>query len=176
MSANGSGGRYAPVTRRGFSGFEISMRSFKLVWAVGVLACLASPAVVLAVDGQGFGVGGAPLETQGPGSLLQLVLSLFLVLAAIVSAAWLLRRFGRFQSSAGGALRIIGGLPVGARERVVLIQVGKTQLLLGVAPGRVQTLHVLEQPIAADENVGARRAPDGFADRLAAALRGRKAP
>jgi len=36
---------------------------------------------------------------------------------------------------------------MGTRERVVLLQVGETQLLLGVAPGRVQTLHVLDKPL-----------------------------
>ncbi|WP_172600428.1 FliO/MopB family protein [Sulfurivermis fontis] len=63
---------------------------------------------------------------------------------------------------------MLGGVPVGQRERVVLIQVGNKQLLLGVAPGRVQTLHVLDEPI----NVTA--VPSGgesFAERLTAALK-----
>jgi flagellar protein FliO/FliZ len=31
----------------------------------------------------------------------------------------------------------------------VLVRVGKTQLLIGVAPGRVTTLHVLAEPVDA---------------------------
>jgi flagellar protein FliO/FliZ len=73
---------------------------------------------------------------------------LFLVLGLILATAWLARRIGRFQGTSGGALRIVGGLSMGARERVVLIQVGDTQLLLGVAPGRIQTLHVLPEAAA----------------------------
>jgi len=87
-------------------------------------------------------------EPLGAANLLQLTFGLLVVLAAIVGSAWLLRRYGRLQSGVAGALRVIGGLSMGPRERVVLIQVGKQQLLLGVAPGRVQMLHVLDEPVA----------------------------
>lgn len=80
-------------------------------------------------------------------ALLRLTLALGVVLAAILALTWLLRRVGRLSRSANGQLRILGGLPVGNRERIVLVQVGKTQLLLGVAPGQVQTLHILEETI-----------------------------
>ncbi len=106
-------------------------------------------------------------EPLGAGNLLQLSLGLLVVLAAIVGSAWLLRRYGRLQSGVDGALRIIGGLSMGPRERVVLVQVGKQQLLLGVAPGRIQTLHVLAEPVSE----GSARPPQGgFAERLAGAL------
>jgi flagellar protein FliO/FliZ len=97
-------------------------------------------------------------------SLWQLTLGMLLVLALIAAIAWLLKRTGRFQMSAGGGLRILGGLSMGARERVVLLQVGETQLLVGVAPGRVQTLHVLEQPLPG--GASAARNASGFADQL----------
>ena len=103
------------------------------------------------------------VEPLGAGNLLQLTLGLMLVLAAIVGSAWLLRRYGRLQSGVHGALRVVGGLSMGPRERVVLVQVGKTQLLLGVAPGRVQTLHVLDEPVAEP----AAQVPSSFAERLA---------
>ena len=83
--------------------------------------------------------------------LLQVTLGLFVVLMVIAGAAWFARRFGHFNVAAKGNLRIIGGLQMGARERVVLMQVGEKQLLLGVAPGRIQTLHVLEEPIATED-------------------------
>jgi len=95
-------------------------------------------------------------------SLWQLTLGMLLVLSLIVAIAWLLKRSGRFQMAAGGGLRILGGLSMGARERVVLIQAGETQLLLGVAPGRVQTLHVLDQPLQTPQAT----AHSGFAEQL----------
>ena len=83
-------------------------------------------------------------EPLSAGSLLQVTLGLAAVVITIFALAWFARRYGRFQASAGGALRVVGGLSVGPRERVVLLQVHDRQLVLGVAPGRVQTLHVLE--------------------------------
>lgn len=100
-------------------------------------------------------------------SLVQLTLGLLAVLAAIALVAWLMRRVGRFQSGVGGAMRILGGLSMGARERVVLIQVGDTQLLLGVAPGRVQTLHVLPEPI---DGASSGSEPGRFAEKLRTVL------
>jgi flagellar protein FliO/FliZ len=52
-----------------------------------------------------------------------------------------------FGSAARGALDVIADLPLGPKERAVLVRVGKTQLLIGVAPGRVTTLHVLAEPV-----------------------------
>ena len=50
--------------------------------------------------------------------LLQVLLGLALVVAAIVATGWLLRRIGPSQS-AGGLLRVVGGVMVGPRERLV---------------------------------------------------------
>ena len=80
-------------------------------------------------------------------SVLQVLLGLVVVLLIIGSVAWLLRNVLRLQPTMSGQLRILGGLSMGPRERVVLLKVGETQLLLGVAPGRVHTLHVLEKPL-----------------------------
>lgn len=107
-------------------------------------------------------------------SLVQILLGLILVLLVIAAAAWLLRRFGHLQAGAGGALRIVGGLSLGPRERAVLIQVGERQLLLGVAPGRVQMLHVLDQELPGAPPVA--MPGGGFAARLAAALKHGKQP
>ncbi|GAB4356695.1 MAG: flagellar biosynthetic protein FliO [Gammaproteobacteria bacterium] len=111
-----------------------------------------------------------PADPLSAGTLTQLVLGMVLVVGLILVSAWVLRRFNRFQSSASGQLRIVGGLSMGARERVVLVQVGARQLLLGVAPGRVQTLHVLEEPLETVTGTGT-GCGDGFAQRLHSALR-----
>ncbi len=105
-------------------------------------------------------------------SLLQTLLGLVAVLLVIGAAAWMLRRIGPLQAGANGAMRVLGGLSMGARERVVLIQVGQTQLLLGVAPGRVQTLHVLDPPLPLAKIPAPAAAP--FAERLARLMKGER--
>lgn len=86
-----------------------------------------------------------PLATE---SLLRLTGGLVLVVVLVFVAAWLLRRFGQFSGAASGGLKVVAGLALGQKERVVVIQVGDEQLLLGVAPGRIETLHRLPEPLA----------------------------
>jgi flagellar protein FliO/FliZ len=91
----------------------------------------------------------APLASEplAIGSLMRLTGGLLVVLLLVFLAAWGLRRMARIPGRGGGALRVLGGLAVGQRERVVLVQVGAEQLLLGVAPGRVEKLHLLDSPL-----------------------------
>lgn len=107
----------------------------------------------------------------GAGSVLQMVAGLALVVILIFALAWAVRRFGNVNVNARGALRVVGALSMGARERVVLIEAGDKQILLGVAPGRVQTLHVLDEPIR--QPAGA-PAAGNFADRLRSAMGGKQ--
>ena len=85
--------------------------------------------------------------------MAQLVLGLIIVLLCIVALAWLAKRFNRLQSTPDGSLQVLGGMSMGARERIVLVQVGTKQLLLGVAPGQINTLHVLDEPLEAVSDV-----------------------
>jgi flagellar protein FliO/FliZ len=69
-------------------------------------------------------------------------MGLVLVLGLILGGLWLLKRL----SSPGvgdGVLHVVAGIAVGPRERVVLVEIGDTWLVLGVAPGQVNTLHQL---------------------------------
>lgn len=148
------------------------VRPFRVILSksiqVGLCFLIACSTPAFAAQYHGDSVGHqSGLEPLAMGSLVRLTFGLLAVLAAIIVAAWLMKRVGRFQSGVGGAMKVIGGLSMSARERVVLIQVGETQLLLGVAPGRVQTLHVLQERIAS-------QSPDvesgRFAEKLRAAL------
>jgi len=107
-------------------------------------------------------------EVLSSGFLMQFFSGLAVVLVCVVGLAWMMRRFGRLQSSANGALRMIDGMALSTRERIVLVQVGDTQLLLGVAPGRIDALHVLGEPLP----VAGEEKPAGmnFATRLKDAL------
>ena len=90
---------------------------------------------------------GSTASTVSAGGLASVTLALLAVLAAIFALAWLARRLRTFGSRAPGALEILASMPLGAKERAVLVQIGEAQILLGVAPGRVNTLHVLAQPL-----------------------------
>jgi flagellar protein FliO/FliZ len=83
----------------------------------------------------------------GLGGLGEVTLALLLVLGAVFALAWLLKRVRGFGARLGGAIEVIAQVPLGHKERAVLLKVGATQILLGVAPGRVNTLYVLPEPL-----------------------------
>ena len=99
-----------------------------------------------------------------PGSLGGAVFALVLVVGLILGLAWLVRRMpGLGGGAANPALRIVGSLALGPRDRLVVVEVGQTQLLLGVGAGGTRTLHTLEQPLPGAEA----KASPAFAQLLA---------
>lgn len=80
----------------------------------------------------------SPVSLTG---VLQVLFGLAVVLGTVAAVAWLLKRFAPGQVSAGGAIKLIGGIAVGPKERVVVVEVGEIWLVVGVAPGQVTALH-----------------------------------
>ena len=85
--------------------------------------------------------------TPSVGGLGQVTLALLIVLGAVFVVAWVVKRMRGFGNRVGNAIDVIADIPLGQKERAVLLKVGKTQILIGVAPGQVNTLHVLAEPI-----------------------------
>ena len=75
----------------------------------------------------------------------QVSLSLMLVVAVLLVLAWAMRRLSRFQPQGAPSLRVLGGLRLGARERILLVEAGDRRLLVGVSPGGLRTLLVFEE-------------------------------
>jgi len=78
-------------------------------------------------------------------SMLTVLLSLALILGGFVAVAWFARRYLPGMG-AQGAVKVVGTTPVGTRERVVVVEVDGTWLLLGVGGGNVRLLHTLPKP------------------------------
>ena len=77
-------------------------------------------------------------------TMLQSVLGLALVIAVLFLAAYFLRRLnGGRGFGSNGPMRVVGGLIIGSRERIVLVEVGDTWLVVGLVPGQIRTLHTL---------------------------------
>ncbi|OHC69110.1 MAG: flagellar biosynthetic protein FliO [Rhodocyclales bacterium GWA2_65_20] len=74
------------------------------------------------------------------GSIVQMLLGLAVVLAMLVGSLWLLKRLTLPRGPTSGLMRVVAGTPVGPRERVVLLEIGSTWLVLGVAQGEVSML------------------------------------
>jgi flagellar protein FliO/FliZ len=92
----------------------------------------------------------APAHPSAIGGLGEVAFALIVVLAAIFLIAWLLRRMRIVGNRVGGAIDVLANVQLGQKERAVLLKVGSTQILVGVAPGQVNTLHVLTEPLPVD--------------------------
>ena len=102
----------------------------------------------------------APANT-GAG-MLQVFMSLGLVLALLIGVAWALKRFGPQHISGGAHMRIVGGMSLGGRERVLVLEVGDQWIVIGAAPGRVNALATMPKQ---DQLTGeAQQTGNGLAD------------
>ena len=108
----------------------------------GILACAA--AVLMMASALAPGLVQAESVPAGVpevgSSVVQMLLGLALVLAMLVGSLWLLKRLTLPRGPTSGLLRVVAGTAVGPRERVVLLEVGSTWLVLGVAQGEVSML------------------------------------
>ena len=77
------------------------------------------------------------------GSLLQVFIGLVAVLLLIVATAWVAKRLGVARGGASSLLHVVSSASVGARERVVVVEIGDSWLVVGVAPGSVNALMTL---------------------------------
>ncbi|MCO7621366.1 flagellar biosynthetic protein FliO [Pseudomonas guariconensis] len=98
------------------------------------------------------------------GQLAQMVFGLLLVIGLIFALAWLLRRMQGATPRGGQVIDIIGSRTIGPRDRLLLVQVGKEQILIGHSPGNIEALHVLAEPV--EVPASARPATPEFAQRL----------
>jgi len=81
----------------------------------------------------------------GTADFAGMLLSLLLILGLFVLAAWLFKRYLP-QAGKSGPVKVVGATMVGPRERVVVVEVEGTWLVLGVGGGQVRTLHTLPKP------------------------------
>lgn len=76
--------------------------------------------------------------------MLQVLLGLLLILGLLFAAATFLRKLNGGRAFGGnGPMRLVGGLMIGTRERIVLVEVGDDWLVVGITPGQIRTLHTM---------------------------------
>jgi flagellar protein FliO/FliZ len=89
-----------------------------------------------------------PASPLSVGSLTQLTLSLVAIVVLILAISWALKRFKLAGPRGSGAIAVLDELAISPRERILLIRVGESQVLVGVGAGGVVPLTPLATPIA----------------------------
>jgi flagellar protein FliO/FliZ len=82
--------------------------------------------------------------------LASLVGGLGLIIALIFALSWFVKRFSRGGFFQNPSMKVVASLPLGTRERLMLVDVGGKQILLGVTAAQINTLHVFDSPVVSD--------------------------
>jgi len=103
-----------------------------------------------------------PASPLSVGSLTQLTLSLLAIVGLILLISWALKRLKVAGPRGSGEIAVIDELSVSPRDRIVLIRVGESQVLVGISASGLVPLTPLPVPIVLK---GGPRVP-AFAERL----------
>lgn len=93
-------------------------------------------------------------ETQSitsASSILSVFLSLVVVIAIIFTLAYIMRRFNVAQAGQG-QMTVVASMMAGNKEKIMVIQVGEEQHLLGITAHNINHLAKLEQPLSAPKS------------------------
>ncbi|CAB3780360.1 hypothetical protein LMG28688_01016 [Paraburkholderia caffeinitolerans] len=117
---------------------------------------------------------GSAAPSLGFGAVLQTVFGLLLVIGVVFGCAWLARRLGLQHGPKSALVKTVGGASLGGKERVAVVEIGDTWLVLGAAPGNVRLLHTMpagELPAAAGASTGSIALQGNFGQRFRDALK-----
>lgn len=104
-----------------------------------IAICRCAPVILLSAVMPARAAEATPGVAEGLG---QMLLGLAVVLGLLLGSLWLIKRLSTPRGAAAG-LKVLGAVPVGPRERVVLVEIAGQVLVLGVTPNSVRTLHTL---------------------------------
>ncbi|HWV18556.1 MAG TPA: flagellar biosynthetic protein FliO [Rhodocyclaceae bacterium] len=105
-------------------------------------------------------------------SFLQMLFGLALVLGLLFAGVWFLKKLSGTVGPANAIARVVSATPVGTRERIVIVELGQTWLVLGVTPSSINTLAEMpRQPLPPGHVT-----PPHFGDWLRNAMNRRNAP
>lgn len=75
------------------------------------------------------------------------IFGLLFVIGIIFACAWFMRRINGGTAVNGRVIKVLAVTPLGAKEKLVLVGIGQQQLLLGITPQQITTLHTLSEPL-----------------------------
>jgi len=85
--------------------------------------------------------------------VFKLVFALAVVIGFFVLFASIMRRYQGFGQTPDNGLAIVASLSMGTRERLVVVQAGQKQVLLGITQTQITSLSELETPLASPDPV-----------------------
>jgi flagellar protein FliO/FliZ len=109
---------------------------------------------------------GTPDPGISAGTFMQTLLALGLIVALLGGTAWLARKVSGGKGFGRGGMRVVGGVALGPKERIILVEVGEQWLVIGIVPSQIRTLHRLPKGAAIPDEIGAPASDRPFAQWL----------
>jgi flagellar protein FliO/FliZ len=93
-----------------------------------------------------------PAPHSAAGSAGTALFALIFVIGLIVVLGKLAKRMPGIGAASGRkGLRLVASLPLGPKDRVMVVEVGGKQLLVGVGEGGPRLIHTLDNPLPEEE-------------------------
>lgn len=96
-----------------------------------------------------------------------IALNLLGVIILMVIAVYILKKLKVSKHPNAKQIKIINTVPIGSKERIILVEVNNTVLLLGATPNHIETLYVFNEPEPEHSAVDEYRNPT-FAEEMSA--------
>ncbi len=74
-------------------------------------------------------------------SLIDVVIGLLIVFSIILILSFFIKKMNSFRYKKNLNMKVVGGLALSQKEKIIMIEVEDKKLLLGVSPGRINKLH-----------------------------------
>ena len=117
---------------------------------IGLASLLWSPFLVFAQDIAATGAKATPTDKPMPvvggSDVIGAFGSLALVVIALLALVWFMRRLRQVQAPSRAGVNVVAQIPVGMKERLLVVQVEDQKLLVGCTPSSMQTLHQWSSP------------------------------
>lgn len=116
-----------------------------------------------------------------PASVLSIFLSLLVVIGVIFALAYVMRRFN-VTAMGGNQMKVAASMVVGTKEKIMVIQVGEEQHLVGVTSHNISHLSKLDKNLSIPEKGVSKlkgehqNGADAFKQKLVAAMAGKLNP
>lgn len=107
-----------------------------------------------------------PVSGPGVSGAWEVAAGLLVVVLAILAIGWFAKRLYPGAMSGTRALKVVAALPLGPRERLLIVDAAGEQFLVGVTAQQVSALHRFSEPAVLPETPP----PGDFALRLKEAL------
>ncbi|WP_374960812.1 flagellar biosynthetic protein FliO [Spongiibacter tropicus] len=129
------------------------------MWRHSLCALALSPLLAIAQEPAANTVSAeqavAALPVGAGDDVIGMLGSLLLMAALLFAGLWFLRRLRGLQRPQQAGVAVVSQIPLGMKEKLLVLQVGEERLLVGCTPASMQTLHRWDAEALPEQTIAA---------------------